>query len=248
LINSFAVKQNRDQKMMQREKTDPIECGAIGDLLRRGEGTPYKPATGIYIQLQQLDRVRLSKVKIEGMLKYQIIAHLDRIFPGLLILGKGAREHYTPLFQVNFWQCQTLQHLIRVCPNLHQLVQMTPEQLLQAKRSPWGANHRQSSNGALAGSRTCGHPLRTLAEQSALAGNRPGPHRRTRAEPDRVGRSNPFPGLGPTLRPQCRADRQSGRNDSGNRQSKGKGSSIVKAGDVYLRRALMNAVTTLLLL
>ena len=63
--------------------------------------------------------------------KNQIIAHLDRIFPGLLILGKGAQERYTPLFQVDFWHCQTLQHLIRVCPNPHQLIQITPEQLVQ---------------------------------------------------------------------------------------------------------------------
>jgi transposase len=39
----------------------------------------------------------------------------------------------------------------------------------------------------------------------------------------------------------------SGRNDSGNRQTKGKGNSILKVGDVYLRRALMSAVTTMLL-
>jgi hypothetical protein len=39
----------------------------------------------------------------------------------------------------------------------------------------------------------------------------------------------------------------SGRNDSGNRQRKGKGSHVLKTGDVYLRRALMNAVSTLLL-
>jgi transposase len=44
-----------------------------------------------------------------------------------------------------------------------------------------------------------------------------------------------------------RAGLVSGRHDSGNRQSKGKGSSILKVGDVYLRRALMNAVTTMLL-
>ena len=102
LINSFAVKQNRDQQLMHREKSDPIDCAAIGDLLRRGEGTAYQPATDIYLQLQQLDRVRLGKVKIETMLKNQIIAHLDRIFPGLVILGKPAQERYTPWFAVDF--------------------------------------------------------------------------------------------------------------------------------------------------
>jgi hypothetical protein len=39
----------------------------------------------------------------------------------------------------------------------------------------------------------------------------------------------------------------SGRNDSGNRQCKGKGNAILKTGDVYLRRALMSATATLIL-
>ena len=39
----------------------------------------------------------------------------------------------------------------------------------------------------------------------------------------------------------------SGRNDSGTRQRKGQGNPILKIGAVYLRRALMNAVTTLIL-
>jgi transposase len=36
-----------------------------------------------------------------------------------------------------------------------------------------------------------------------------------------------------------------GRNDSGIRQRKGKGKGVVKVGDVYLRRALMNALSTM---
>jgi transposase len=279
LINSFAVKKNRDQQMMHREKTDPIDCGAIGDLLRRGEGTPYKPASGIYLQLQQLDRVRLSKIKIEGMLKNQIIAHLDRIFPGLLILGKAARERYTPLFQVHFWQCKTLQHLIRVCPNPHQLVQMTPEQLVQAFRAQNYRLGQQSAAKIIARAQMALLPdpelvaircellqhdlclleivqahiaeleqrLTKLVAQTpfqvwvqlkglsavqvaSLAAAIGDPHNYTHAA--QVFR---------------RSGLVSGRNDSGNRQRKGQGKSIVKVGDVYLRRALMNAITTMLL-
>jgi transposase len=73
LINSFSVKQNREQQLMRREKSDEIDVAAIGDLLRRGEGTPYQPVSGIYLQLQQFDRARLSKLKIDTMLKNQII-------------------------------------------------------------------------------------------------------------------------------------------------------------------------------
>ena len=72
LINSYAVSQNRKQQMMRREKDDPIDVAAIGDLLRRGEGTAYQPLQGIYLELQQLDRVRQGKVKMRTMLKNQI--------------------------------------------------------------------------------------------------------------------------------------------------------------------------------
>jgi transposase len=41
LINSYAVSKNRDQQMMHREKDDEIDGASIGDLLRRGEGTPF---------------------------------------------------------------------------------------------------------------------------------------------------------------------------------------------------------------
>ena len=132
LLNSFAVKQNRDQQMMQREKTDQIDAAAIGDLLRRGEGTPYRPMKGLYLGLQQLDRVRLSKVKIERMLKNQIVGHLDRIFPGLVLQGEEAKRRYPVLFGSDLWACQTLQHLIRVCPDPHRLVKMEPNELVQA--------------------------------------------------------------------------------------------------------------------
>ena len=279
LINSFAVKKNRDQQLMHREKTDPIDCGAIGDLLRRGEGTPYKPATGVYLQLQQLDRVRLSKVKIEGMLKNQIIAHLDRIFPGLVILGKGAQERYTPLFQVNFWHCKTLQYLLRVCPNPHQLVQMTPEQLVQAFRAQ---NYRLGPKSAakiiaraqivllpepdLVAIRCelLQHDLRLLESVQAhiaelelrlsdLVAQTPFQvwvqlkglsAVQVASLAAAIGDPNNYTHAGQIFR---RSGLVSGRNDSGNRQRKGKGNSITKVGDVYLRRALMNAVTTLLL-
>ena len=46
LLNTYAVKQNREQQMMRREKADEIDVAAIGDLLRRGEGTPFRPLTG----------------------------------------------------------------------------------------------------------------------------------------------------------------------------------------------------------
>lgn len=279
LINSFAVKQNRGQQLMHREKTDPIDCGAIGDLLRRGEGTPYKPARGIYLQLQQLDRARIDKVKIESMLKNQVIAHLDRIFPGLVILGKAARERYTPLFQVNFWQCQTLQHLLQVCPNPHQLASMTPGQLVQAFRAQnYRLGHKTAAKiiaraqmALLPGpelvairSELLQHDLHLLEVIQAhiaeleqrltdLVAQTPFqvwvPLKglstvQVASLAAAIGDPDDYTHAGQIFR---RSGLVSGRNDSGNRQQKGKGNHIIKVGDVYLRRALMNAVTTLIL-
>jgi transposase len=130
LINSYAVKENRSQHMMHHEKDDEIDTAAIGDLLRRGEGTPFNPAQGIYLEMQHLDRVRLSKVKIRSMLKNQVIGHLDRIFPGLVIIGETAKARYEPLFATDFWSCQTMQHLIRVCPDPRRLVAMSVPDLI----------------------------------------------------------------------------------------------------------------------
>jgi hypothetical protein len=132
LINSYAVKENRHQQLMRCEKSDEIDVAAIGDLLRRGEGTLYQPATGIYLQLQQLDRVRLAKVKIQTMLKNQILGHLDRIFPGLVLRGEEANRRYQPLFALDFWRCLTLQRLVRICPDPRQLATLSPADLAVA--------------------------------------------------------------------------------------------------------------------
>jgi transposase len=129
IINSFAVKENRRQQMMAYEKDDDIDTAAIGDLLRRGEGSPFRPATGIYLQLQQLERARLSEVKVQTMYKNRIIGHLDRIFPGLILTKAATKERYTPLFTTDFWECQTLQNLVRICPDPHTLAAMSPTAL-----------------------------------------------------------------------------------------------------------------------
>ncbi|MBU1747061.1 MAG: IS110 family transposase, partial [Chloroflexi bacterium] len=132
LINSLAVKENRAQKLMRYEKTDEGDAAAIGDLLSRGEGTPYRPGAGIYLRMQHLDRVRVAKLKMRAALKNQIIGHLDRIFPGLIITDQKAQQRRRPLFTTPFWSCEMAQHLVRVCPDPQQLAAMTPTDLITA--------------------------------------------------------------------------------------------------------------------
>lgn len=279
LINSFAVKQNREQRLMRREKTDEIDVAAIGDLLRRGEGTPYKPPTEDYLQLQQLDRVRLSKVKIAGMLKNQIIGHLDRIFPGLVVFGEQAQKRYPPLFETNFWTCGTLQHLIRVCPNPHCLSQMNPQALVNLFHERQYRLSMKSAIRIIARAQATllpdpllvdircellQHDLELLDElQSHLAVLEQRLAELLATTPYTVwtklkglsvvqvaslaaaiGDPTNYSDAAQIFR---RSGLVSGRNDSGRRQRKGQGNPVLKAGDVYLRRALMSALATLLL-
>ena len=279
LVNSFAVKQNREQQLMRREKTDQIDVAAIGDLLRRGEGTLYKPATGLYLQLQQIDRVRLGKLKIECMLKNQIIGHLDRIFPGLVLLGEATKERYTPLFNTDFWLCQTLQDLIRVCPNPHDLVRMSSQQLVQA------FHVRKRRLGPVTAARIIAQAHQTLLPDPELATIRcellqhdlalletvqthintleqrlaslvaQTPYQvwmklkglsvvQVASLAAAIGDPANYTDAAQIFR---RSGLVSGRNDSGRHQRKGQGNRVLKTGDVYLRRALMSAIATLIL-
>jgi transposase len=279
LINSFAVKENRDQHMMLYEKDDDIDVAAIGDLLKRGEGSPFNPPAGIYLPLQHLARVRTSKVKMRTMLQNQIIGHLDRIFPGLVIIGKAAKDRYKPLFATAFWECKTMQHLIRVCPDPHKLAAMSMRELIDVFHAHGYAM------GPVRAAKIIAYAQKTLLPDPQLVAVRCQllPHdlalleavelhiAQMEADLCALLAETPYQiwtqikGLSPiqvvdlaaamgdpgNYKHAKQVFRRSGlvpgRNDSGTRQRKGKGSKVVKVGDVYLRRALMNAVATLIL-
>jgi transposase len=278
LINSFAVSRNREQQMMRREKDDEIDVAAIGDLLRRGEGTPFQPISGIYLKMQHLSRVRLSKVKMRTALKNQILGHLDRIFPGLVITGKVARERYEPLFVADFWSCQTLQHLIRVCPDPRQLAMMAPAELrtafhehgfaLGVKTAAKIITYAQKV--LLPDSEVVAIRCELLAHDLALLAEVEGLITKLEDQLCTLLKQTPYwvwtkvRGLSVTQVASLaaaigdpshytyaaqvfrRSGLVSGRNDSGMRRHKGKGKRVVKTGDVYLRRALMTAIMSLI--
>jgi len=279
LLNTYAVKQNREQQMMRREKADEIDVAAIGDLLRRGEGTPFRPLTGVYLRLQQVDRVRLGKVKIQSMLKNQIVGHLDRLFPGLIILGEEATQRYTLLFTRDVWACQTLQHLIRACPDPQRLAQLPLTEIvalfhaqgysmgptIAAKLQAYArkvlfpepdlvAIRGELLQHDLALLEVVEHHLLELeARLQGLLAETPYQIWTTfkglsvvqaASLAAAIGDPRHYAYAGQVFR---RSGLVSGRNDSGTRQRRGKGQRILKTGDVYLRRALMNAVSTLIL-
>jgi transposase len=278
LINSFAVSKNRDQQMMHREKDDEIDVAAIGDLLRRGEGTPFQPVRGIYLEMQHLSRVRHSKVKMRTALKNQIIGHMDRIFPGLVLKGKVARERYEPLFVTDFWSCKTLQHLIRVCPDPGKLATMAPKDLRTAFHEQGFALGPKTAAKIITyaqkvllpdpeviaiRSELLAHDLALLEEvERHITELEDRLHTLLKQTPywvwtkvrglsltqvaslaAAIGAPDHYTYAAQVFR---RSGLVSGRNDSGTRRRKGKGKRVVKTGDVYLRRALMTAIISLI--
>ena len=279
LINSYAVKENRNQQMMHHEKDDEIDTAAIGDLLRRGEGTLFSPAKGVYLEMQHLDRVRLSKVKIRSMLKNQVIGHLDRVFPGLVIMGDSAKARYEPLFATEFWSCQTMQHLIRVSPDPRKLVVMSVRDLIDAFHDHGYAMGPKTARKIISYTQKVllpepeliaircellAHDLALLDEVQQhvtkleerlcallahtsyqiwvrLKGLSPVQVASLAAS---IGDPTHYEYAGQVFR---RSGLVSGRKDSGTRKRKGKGKHVTKTGDVYLRRSLMGAVSTLML-
>lgn len=129
LVNSYAVKENRKQSMLRTEKTDDIDLGAIGELVLRNKCFPYQPLNEDHLHLQYWVRYREAKVKARTALRNQIIGHLDRIFPGLVRPNHRAELGGPPKLFARFWECQTAQRLIRLCPDPHRLVAMDAEEL-----------------------------------------------------------------------------------------------------------------------
>jgi transposase len=279
MINSYAVKENRRQQMMAREKNDEIDAAAIGDLLRRGEGTPYRPLTGVYLQLQQLDRARMGEVKIQTMYKNRIIGHLDRIWPGLILTKAAAKGRYQPLFVTDFWDCQRWQQLVRVCPDPRELAAMSPQEvrtafhihgfpmgpagakrfIAYAQRTLWAdpevvASRRLLLTSDLAALDGVSARIAYFVEQlRPLLAQTPYQFL-TRVKglsvtsvasfAAAVGDPSHYDHARQVFR---RSGLVSGQNDSGTHQRRGEGSSVTKAGDVYLRRALNNMFGGLIL-
>ena len=131
LVNSYAVKENRNQSMLRTEKTDDIDLAAIGDLTLHNKCFPYQPLTGDHLRLQHWVRFRDAKVKERTALRNQVIGHLDRIFPGLVRPNRRPEFGGPPKLFAGFWKCLTAQRLIRLCPNPHRLLEMDADALRQ---------------------------------------------------------------------------------------------------------------------
>jgi transposase len=114
-------------------KTDEVDAAVICELLRQGYGRPYHPDEGAYLSLEQLERYRWAREQASTRLKNQIVGHVDRLYPGLVIRDKTAAERYSPLFR-DLWTNDTPRRLLLLYPAPADLRSSTADTLYQRFR------------------------------------------------------------------------------------------------------------------
>lgn len=103
-LNPAHVTEQRRVQGRRRIKTDAIDLEAITELLLNGRGTPVSERAEVLCELAAWVSHRSRRVQARTALKNQLLAQLDRAFPGLTlalsdVLGTGVGrlvvEHFT---------------------------------------------------------------------------------------------------------------------------------------------------------
>jgi transposase len=134
LIQARDVARRRTEWNQGGFKNDEVDACVIAQLLRQGDGRPYRPAQGVYQELYHLERYRWVLEQASTRLKNQIIGHVDRLYPGLVIQNKKMAQRYPALF-ASLWRAETPRRLMMLFPNPYLLRRQTKETLFQAFRA-----------------------------------------------------------------------------------------------------------------
>lgn len=122
LVQTNDVAQRRQSWNQGTFKNDEVDAAIISEVLRQGHGRPYQPPVGAYLQLYHLERYRLAREQASTRLKNQILGHVDRLYPGLVIGDDDLAARYGPLFR-DLWTQETPIRLLDLYPNPHALRQ-----------------------------------------------------------------------------------------------------------------------------
>ena len=123
-MNPYQVASNREQTMLRGLKSDDIDLGAMADLLIRGEGYFYNLEEGVYLELKERTWWREKKLKMQTILKNQIRARVEKIFPGLT----SEYGDNKPLFS-DLWGEGAARGLLKVGLTPRQIVQLRTNSL-----------------------------------------------------------------------------------------------------------------------
>jgi transposase len=250
-------------------KNDEVDAAIISELLRQGHGRPYHPDEGAYLSLYQLERYRWAREQASTRLKNQIVGHVDRLYPGLVISDKASAERYQPLF-CNLWANDTPRRLLLLYPEPRDLRSTDVQTLCQRFRTAGYWMSRPYASKILAAVSALPLPDAELAARRSafleqdLASLAYVEGQLAEVATEMVDLLDLTWGLWlrPTgvepLRLAClvatigdmrqyhsarqlfgRSGLHSGCHDSGTRQQRGQGERMVKPGDRHLRRQLL---------
>lgn len=276
LVQSYDVAERRKSWNKGTFKNDEVDACIIAQALREGHGRPYRPPHGVYLTLYHLERYRLAREQAATRLKNQIVGHVDRLYPGLVVRDWEAAKRLKPLFR-DLWAAETPRRLLALCPDPYQLRAHSAESLYLLFRGADYWMNRPYAGRILAATRSLCLPdpelvaVRIAMLQKDLSSLVEAEQQVTEVEAEMVGyldetwgfwlRST---GVDPA-RLAClvatvgniehyesarqlfgRSGLHVGCNDSGTCQRRGRGRHIIKPGDRHLRRQLMRFTFSML--
>lgn len=135
-LNPYQVKENRHQQFLLLRKTELIDLGAIGDLLRRGLGYPaYLPSAEDLLIRQEVRYIR-GLVKEKRRHANRTLTVFDQLIPGALLhRSRFQRAHPhltppTPLVNTQPLERVRVQVLIQHCPNPYHILRLGRQGLI----------------------------------------------------------------------------------------------------------------------
>ena len=143
-FNPYQVKLARLQTHLRHRKTDPRDLAAMLDLMQRGLGQPAFLPTGAELLIRQEVGFIRAQSRLLGHLERQLRQQLDRLWPGAIVnVGQFAKAHPdlpkpTPIIQTRPLQRDRLRVLLQYCPNPHDLIAMSDQQILNLYRQHVG--------------------------------------------------------------------------------------------------------------
>ena len=134
IVQATDVARRREDWNQGTFKTDEVDAAIISELLRQGHGRPYRPDEEVYVRLYHLERYRWAGEQASTRLKNQIIGHVDRLYPGLVISDQALAQRYQPLCR-SLWDSISARRLLTLYPDPQLLRAETAKTLYDRFRS-----------------------------------------------------------------------------------------------------------------
>lgn len=98
-VPPYEVAQNRKQRRFKGLKSDEIDCGAVADLMLRGEFNIVCDEKSLYLRLRNLVYWREQKLIMRTMIKNQLHHRFEKVYPGMNSDYEETKKLFTKPFE-----------------------------------------------------------------------------------------------------------------------------------------------------